>query len=83
MTDHGPGSGPAGRRLLAALDRLDAPVRAVQNQGGYFQLEGRGHQYVWGTIARLVDAGLIAAEGDGGDVVWLRFTAAGRALLGA
>ncbi len=82
MNDHGPGTGPAGRRLLNALDRLNDPVRAVENARGNFQLEGRGHAFQWRTVARLVDAGLVkATEVDGG--YELRFTAAGRQLLGA
>lgn len=67
--------------MLAHLDRLDDPVRAVERLG-LFQLEGRGHRYRWQTIARLEDAGLITAEDYAGGYI-LRFTAAGRELLGA
>ena len=80
MNDSGPGTGPAGRRLLNALDRLDDPVRAVYDSG-CFRLEGRGHRYALATIFRLIDAGLVKAQPDGDDLV-LRFTAAGRELLG-
>ncbi len=83
MNDHGPGSGHAGRRLLDVLDRLNEPVRAVENDRGNFQLEGRGHAYQWRTIARLIDAGLVKATAEGDNCYLLRFTAAGRELLGA
>lgn len=86
MTNSGPGTGPAGRSLLAALDRLITgdviAVRAVERPGALFQLQGRGHRYRRETIAHLVDANLIKASGDEYGYV-LRFTAAGRELLGA
>lgn len=82
----GPGTGPAGRALLAHLDRIITghvvAVAVVPNARGNFQLRGRGRAYAWRTIAHLEDAGLITATEDGDGYV-LAFTAAGRKLLGA
>lgn len=82
----GPGTGPAGRRLLAALDRLITDevtvVAALPDHRGNYQLEGRGHAYKWQTFVRLADAGMVKATfTDDGYV--LRLTEAGRKLLGA
>jgi hypothetical protein len=86
MSNSGPGTGPAGRRLLAALDRLITGdtvwVHADPDERGNFQLDGQGHAYQWRTIVHLADAGLLKVVENGAGYV-LAFTATGRALLGA
>lgn len=86
---HGPGAGPAGRRLLSDIDRhsgdADEAVQALA-AGRYWRLEGRGHTYARATIRRLEDVGLIVTEVGAhpdGDALVIRLTPQGRALLGA
>jgi hypothetical protein len=84
----GAGTGPAGRRLLADIDRRAGDVTDVitarRNLAGLWQLEGRGAAYQRATIDHLAAAGLIDITPDtGGTTIAIMLTAAGRALLGA
>lgn len=94
MTDtlhdvNGPGSGPAGRRLLAELDRLTSttsPTLAAELlPRGLVRLGKRSKPYQAATLDRLAEAGLLRSRvgrGPARTTVTLSLTAAGRRLLG-
>lgn len=90
-TTTGPGTGPAGRRLLAELDRLlDHPRQAVELTyagGGCYRASRPGHvapltahRYRAATFDHLARVGLIEVDYERGAV---RLTPLGIELLGA
>lgn len=89
-----PGTGPAGRRLLAALDRATNAdtdlVHIDRTDVGSWAIEGRGKGYASATVRTLIDAGLVEELTDAepnlvelADRRTLRLTAAGATFLGA
>lgn len=87
-----PGTGPAGRRLLSALDRatnVDTDlVNLHRTDVGSWAVEGRGKGYATATVRTLLDTGLVEELTEATDVTiapvrTLRLTAQGAAFLGA